>query len=413
MTRGRGGLAPLLAAQFLGACNDNAFRTMVSLAALKQVTSSTSLLVAGAGAVFVLPYLLFSTYAGWLADRFSKRSVIVAAKATEIGVAVAAAAALLTGDPRLMLGVLFLFGTQSAFFSPARQGIIPELVDERDLSRANGVMEMTTFGGILAGASVGGLLYATFGGGSLVCGLALVAAAAIGTAAALRVPRVQAVASARPWRWNVAAEVRDDILSLRGRRPLALAVAGVAWFWFLGMAFQLNVLVYARTVLALADRGVTLLNACVSVGTGLGALLAGRHSEDRVELGLVPLGSIGLGLCAIVLGAAFTWVPLSAAVHLALGLSAGFFIVPLDAYIQQKAEPSERGRLIAAANFLAFAAVLAGSGWIALTGGVLGWGPATVVAATGVLAIVATIYILRLLPDVFVRLLLWMATHSI
>src|SRR5688572_1612004 len=285
MTRGRGGIAPLLAAQFLGAFNDNAFRAMVSLAALKHVTSSTSLLVAAAGAVFVLPYLLFSTYAGWLADRFSKRSVIVAAKAAEIGVAAAAAAALLTEDPRLMLGVLFLLGTQAAFFSPARQGIIPELVDERDLSRVNGLMEMTTFGAILAGVSAGGLMYATFGGGSLVCGLALVAVAVIGTAAATRVPRVPAMKATRPWRWNVAAEVRDDIRSLRGRRPLALAVAGVAWFWFLGMAFQLNVLVYARAVLGLDDRGVTLLNACVSIGIGLGAFLAGRVSGDRVELG--------------------------------------------------------------------------------------------------------------------------------
>ncbi len=406
-------LAPLVIAQLLGAFNDNAYRAMVSLAALEVAASSRSLLVAAAGAAFVLPYLLFSTIAGWLADRFSKRTILLAAKAAEIGVAAAAWGALASGDTRAMLAVLFLLGTQASFFSPARQGIIPELVPERDLSRANGLMEMMTFTGILAGASAGGLLYASFGPASPIGGLVLMAAAVIGTAAASRIPRVEPTGTDRPWRLNVVAEVLDDIRVLKGRRALALTVAGIAWFWFLGMAFQLNVLVYAREVLSLGDRGVTLLTACVSIGIGAGAFLAGRLSGDRVELGLVPLGSIGMGVCALALGAALTWVPAGVAIHLMLGLSAGFFIVPLNAYLQQKAEPSERGRLIAASNFLAFAAVMVGNGWIALTGGVLHWGPAAVAAATGALAIAATIYILRLLPDVFVRLLLWLATHSI
>src|SRR5262245_22824334 len=219
----RRGFRALLGAQFLGAFNDNAYRAMVSLAALggagglSSNAPDRSLLVAAAGAVFVLPYLLFSTYAGWLADRFSKQRVILAAKAAEIGVMAAAWPALALGDPRLMLGVLFLLGTQSAFFSPARLGIIPELVPESDLSRAYGAMEMATFAGILAGASGGGLLFASFGGSSvtrIVCPVTLLLVSLAGVALAARVPRTASPAGGRPFRLNVAAEVIDDFRSL-------------------------------------------------------------------------------------------------------------------------------------------------------------------------------------------------------
>ncbi|HKY31961.1 MAG TPA: acyl-[ACP]--phospholipid O-acyltransferase [Candidatus Polarisedimenticolia bacterium] len=410
---GRPGFRALLAAQFLGAFNDNAFRAIVSLAALESAASSRHLLVAGAGAIFVLPYLLFSTHAGWLADRFSKRSVVVAAKSAEIGVMALAVPAIASGDPRFMLAVLFLLGAQSAFFSPARLGIIPELVPDKDLSRANGTMEMATFTAIIAGVVGGGLMAAWLGSSSIVPPMGLTGLACLGAWLSLRVPRVPACGAERPLRLNVAAEVIDDFRSLKGRRALLLTVLGVAWFWFLGMAFQLNVLVYARDLMGLGDAGVTALNACVSIGIGLGAFVAGRLSGDRVELGLVPLGSIGLGVFSLVLGLTHGSLLLTGAAHALLGLSAGFFIVPLDAYLQQTAGAAERGRVIAAANFLAFTGVIAGAGWIALTGGLLGWDPALVVAATGLLSIAATLYILKLLPDVLVRLLLWLLTHTL
>jgi len=369
--------------------------------------------VAAAGAIFVLPYLLFSNWAGWLADRFSKRSVILAAKCAEIGVMALGLAALAAGQVPLMLAVLFLLGTQASFFSPARLGIIPELVEDKDLSRANGLMELATFVAIIGGVVGGGMLVACFGIGSALSPLVLVALSVVGALAALGVPKVPASGGHRPFRLNVPAEVIEDFRAIAGSRPLLLTVLGVAWFWFLGMIFQLNVLVYASDLMRLDDRGVTLLNACVSIGIGLGAVIAGKLSGDRVELGLVPLGSIGLGLFAVLLYFAHVSLPAAAVVHGLLGISAGFFIVPLDAYLQHRADPTERGRIIAASNFLAFTGVILGAGWVALTGGLLGWSPATVVLATGLLSIGATIYIVRLLPDFLVRLVLWLLTHTL
>ncbi|HZI93139.1 MAG TPA: MFS transporter, partial [Patescibacteria group bacterium] len=413
------GFGPLLAAQALGAFNDNAFRAIVSLTALSSQSSSRSLLVAAAGALFVLPYLLFSTTAGWLADRFSKRTVVVAVKCAEIGVMTLGAAALMSGSAAaapsvpMLLGVLFLLGTQAAFFSPARLGIIPELVAEEELSRANGLMELATFTAIIGGVVGGGLMLVTFGVGSPRPAIILVALSVGGALASLAVRKVPASGARRPFRLNVIAEVVDDFRAIARSRPLLLTVLGVAWFWFLGMIFQLNVLVYGRDLMNLDDRGVTLLNACVSIGIGLGAVIAGRLSGDMVELGLVPLGSIGLGFFAIVLFFAHVSLPAAAAAHALLGISAGFFIVPLEAYLQQRSPPNQRGKIIASSNFLAFTGVILGSGWVALTGGLLRWNPATVVLATGLLSLAATVYILTLLPDALVRLVLWLLTHTV
>ncbi len=407
------GFPSLLATQFLGAFNDNIFRTVVSLAALASGASSPSLLVAAAGALFVLPYLLFSTYAGWLADRFSKRRVIVLAKAAEIGLMVLGLAASASGHVPSMLAVLFLMGTHSALHSPARLGIIPELLPEKDLSRANGLMELVSFLAVILGVVVGGLLYSASGGASLLPGAVTIAVAILGTASSLGVAPVPASGSRRRFRVNFLAEARDNFRAIAGSRALLLTVLGVAWFWFLGMVFQLNVLVYGRDLMGLDDRGVTLLMASVCAGIGAGAAVAGRLSGDIVELGLVPLGSIGLGLFALDLGVAHTSLWHAAAAHALLGVAAGFFIVPLDAYLQQRAEASRRGALIASANFLAFTGVILGSGWIALTGGLLGWSPATVIVVTGLLSLAVTAYILWLLPDFLVRLLLWLLTHTV
>ncbi len=407
------GFASLLVTQFSGALNDNIFRTTVSLAALTASPASRSTLVAAAGAVFVLPYLLFSTYAGWVADRFSKRRVIVLAKAAEIGLMALGLAASVAGHVPSLLAVLFMMGAQSALISPARLGIIPELVPERDLSRANGLMELATFISIILGVVFGGALFAAAGARSSLPGAIMIGVAILGTACSLGVVRVPASGSRRPFRINFLAEAFADFRAIAARRPLLLTVLGVAWFWFLGMVFQLNVLVYGRDLMKLDDRGVTLLNACVSIGIGVGALIAGRLSGDMVELGLVPLGSIGLGLFAIELGIAHTSLIHAAVIHALLGVSAGFYIVPLDAYLQQRSAPEERGRIIASSNFLAFTGVILGSGWIALTGGLLGWNPATVVLVTGILALAATAYILWLLPDFFVRLLLWLLAHTV
>ncbi|HET6371663.1 MAG TPA: MFS transporter, partial [Candidatus Polarisedimenticolia bacterium] len=391
----------------------NAFRAIVSLAALSSDSSSRSLLVATAGAIFVLPYLLLSVHAGWLADRFSKRQVVVAAKGAELVVMLLALPALTSGSVPALLAVLFLLGSQSAIFSPAKLGAIPELLPEKDLSRANGLMELVTFLAIILGTVGGGALFTAFGGRSAISAGILIGLAVAGVAVSLGISKVPPSGERRPLPINIAAHVIADFRGIAGRRALFLAVLGVAWFWFLGMIFQLNVLVYARDFMGLGDRGVVTLNACVSIGIGLGAVIAGKLSGDIVELGLVPLGSIGMGLFAVVLGVSHPSFVTAGIMHGLLGVAAGFFIVPLDSYLQQRAKPGERGRIIGASNFLAFTGVILGSGWIALTGGLAGWSPATVVFATGLLSLVATVYILWLLPDFLVRLILWLLTHTI
>src|SRR5262252_4944796 len=248
------GLQPFLWTQFLGAFNDNLFKIVVSMLAVRVVGA------AGAGrelsivsAVFILPFLLFSGYAGQLADIYSKRSVLIITKSLEIVATGIGLVAFATGHLYFTYVTLFLIAVQATFFSPAKYGILPEILPDSDLSRANGVLEMSTFVAIVAGTALGGYMFDTLRDRMWVIGLTVVAVAVTGTALSFRIPRVPAAAPERrvaldPWR-----EIRLGIKTLRKSRVLWLTAIGNSYFWFLGALLQLVMVLFGSKTLGLAD----------------------------------------------------------------------------------------------------------------------------------------------------------------
>lgn len=411
----RPGFRPLLAAEFLGAFNDNLLKMVVSLLA-----ADLALGAGGAGgalsvvtAVYLLPYFLFSGYAGRAADAFSKRTVLIAAKAFEVAAMAGAFFAFLSGRLEPMLAALFLVALHSAFFSPAKYGIVPEMLPEKELSRANGLLETATFLAILLGISAGGVLFAAWRDSLERAGAALALVALAGAAASFGIARVPAAGAARAFSWNPWSEIFRGVKRLRADKALGLAVAGISYFWFVGVLLQLDLILLGREVMGLDDLRVGLLLAFLALGIGAGSLAAGRLSGDKVELGLVPLGSLGMGLFSLLLFfSTGSFAGAAAALFLA-AFSGGLFAVPLNALVQQKSGAREKGLLLATNNFLNMAAMLLAAGAFWLLRGVWLLGADTIVFFAGLLALAATVYILAVLPDFLIRFTLWLVTHTL
>jgi acyl-[acyl-carrier-protein]-phospholipid O-acyltransferase/long-chain-fatty-acid--[acyl-carrier-protein] ligase len=408
------GYVSLLIAQALSVFNDNAFRYVLLLIVMSvgSTLSGQSRLVSYCNALFVLPYILLSSYAGQVADRFSKRRVIVVLKLVEVTLMVAATLAIYSGNIPLMLTILFMAGTHSAFLAPAKEGILPQMLPDTDLSRANGLMQLTIYTMIIVGPVVAGMLRPSFPGRVWAPVAFLIPLALCSFAVSLGITRSPAIAPGEKFRLNAVDEFRRNFAEIRSSRALLLTVLGIAYFWFMGTIYLQNVLIYGRELLHFGDRGVTLLNACLSIGIGLGAFVAGKLSGDQVELGLVPIGSIGLGLFAIDLCLATHSLPYALAGHFLLGVCGGVFIVPLEAFLQQRAGEQTKGRVIAAANVLTFSAVFVGSAWRLVLTNVFHLGPDGVLLVMGLMSLAATAYVFTILPDAAVRLCLWSLTHT-
>lgn len=407
------GFACLIAAQALGVFNDNAYKTVLSLFIVAGVTpAERSWMLPACGALLVLPYILFSSYAGQVADRLSKRRVIIIMKALEIALMTLGALAIFSGHIPAMLAVLFLEGTHSTFLGPAKEGILPEMLADEDLSRANGLLQLTIYTMIVLGPVAAGFLLSFFPSSPHIPVALLVGVALAGFALSLGITRVPPCGYRESFRWDAVSEFRRNLREIRSSRALFLTVLGIAYFWLLGAVYLLNVFVYGHELLHLNDRYLSLLNACISIGIGLGAALAGKLSGDQVELGLVPIGSIGLGIFGIDLFFASHSFAHALAGHFLLGIFGGMFIVPLDAFVQQRAGQQSKGRVLAASNTLTFTGVFIGSGLLWLLSGPLKLRPDQVLLVMGVASFAATAYILTLLPDFMIRLCLWLLTHT-
>ena len=408
------GFPPLLATAFLGALNDNLYKIVVSLMAVNLgAASGDTHYLALAGALFVLPYLLFSGYAGWLADAFSKRTVLIVTKSFEIVAMLAAFAALSSGNLDLMLAVIFLTALQASFFSPAHYGILPELLPEKELSRANGLDELCIFVAIILGTTAGAALYGLWQDQIQLIALVLVAIAVLGTVSSFGIGRVPQPTTHRKFVLFPWSEVFTGLKHLAGNRALKLTVLGITYFWFLGALLQLGVILFGKQALGLDDARAGLLLAAIAIGVGLGSAAAGRLSGDKVELGLVPLGSIGIGISALLLA----WSPPSFGLALAslilLGFSGGLFVVPLNANLQQRSPADERGRLIGTTNFLNMLGVLLASGALWLFSDALKLPAPEMVLVIGLITFAVTVYVLYLLSDFVIRFSLWLFTCSI
>jgi acyl-[acyl-carrier-protein]-phospholipid O-acyltransferase/long-chain-fatty-acid--[acyl-carrier-protein] ligase len=409
------GVQPFLWMQFLNAFNDNVYKLVVSLLAVLAPThnASSGTYLSLAGFVFIAPFLVFSGHAGQLADKFEKRSVVLLTKAIEIAGMTFALFALVSGNINWMLAVLFITATQAAFFSPAKYGIVPELVEERHLTRANGLLEMSTFIAIILGTVFGTSLVAAWKHEPARIGAVLIGIAVLGTVAGLRIPRTPAPAANRPFSWNPFGDVCVGLASLAKDRTLMLTVAGTTFFWFLGALFQMLILLFGQEALHASEMQAGLLMASLAVGIGAGSMAAGRLSGDRIEPGLVPLGAAGMAISAFVLAFGPRNVEAALASLMAIGFMGGLFIVPLNAIQQHRPADDERGRILGTANFVNTIGIMAASGMFWLLHEALNVSIPGVIAIAAGLTALAGVIALQLVPDFAVRFVLYLLTRAV
>lgn len=409
------GFWSLIATQFQGAFNDNGLKFFVIFLVLgtNPSASQKDLLVFYVGNLFAVPFLLFSMAGGYLADRFSKRSVAIATKIFEIFAMLFALYAFANGSTRLAFAVIFLASTQAAFFGPAKYGLLPELLPDERLSWGNGILELTTFIAIIAGAVAGPLLAQQFHGRELYAGLIFGACTLVGLTTSFTISRVPAADPSRKFPFNIFGDLIKQVQVVRPDRTLRLAVVGNAYFWFLGALLQFVIVFYGREVLHIDETHGGYLQAALAIGIGLGSYAAGLLSAGKIEYGLIPLGAIGMSLFAFAIslqGLTFLQVVLLLA---ALGFSGGFFIVPINALIQHRPADDKKGSVIAFANFLSFVGVIGASAIYSGFTHYLHVGLQSFFIWTAVMSLGATAYVLWLLPDSLLRLLLWMLTHTL
>ena len=399
--------------QFLGAFNDNFYKIIVTLVALDIPSGGGIQYIPLIGGLFILPFLLFSGYAGHFADVYSKRNVLVAVKVFEIFAMALGLLAFFVDRMEPMLAVVLLMGLHSTFFSPAKYGILPEMLPDKDLSRGNGLLEMSTFMAIILGTALGGTIYEAWKDRLGWIGAILIAIAVLGTITSLGITRVPPSGSSKKFVINPLAEIWDGTKRLYTDRPLWLTVMGISYFWLLGAFLQMVLPLFGKEILQLGETRIGLLWTFAAVGIGLGSLAAGRLSGDKIELGLVPLGSVGMGGFSVLLFLSQPSFDLAAICLVLIGFAAGFFAVPLNALLQQRSGKEDKGRLIATNNVFNTLGVLLAS--------VMLWGLATlfhlpadqIILILGLLTFALTIYALYLLPDFFVRLILWILTHTL
>jgi len=422
---------PFFGAQALGAFNDNVYRNVLVILITFGGTLSTNLdarvLTNLAGGLFILPYLVFSGIAGQLADRYDKSRVIQVVKATEILIMMFAGAGLASGNLQVLLIALFLLGTHSTFFAPAKYGLLPQILAPTELVGGNAMLEMGTFLAILLGTLAGGVLAASHGI-STITGV-LVFIAGMGFLLSLAMPRTPPADPKLKVDWNPWTSTLQAIRAARESRTVFLSVLGNSWFWFYGALVLAQLPLFVKTVLGGSEEVVTLLLFVFSAGVGVGSLLCEKLSGGKVEIGLVPFGSIGLTVFALDLAlaspAAASVPAIGARAFLAepgawriltdvglIGVFGGIFVVPLYALIQQRSRPEAVSRVISATNIInaLFMVAAALFGALALSNGVTI--PQLIIAVAIMNAAVA-VYIYTLVPEFLLRFLSWLLIHVI
>lgn len=421
---------PFFLTQALGAFNDNLFKqALVILITVRMIGLSDddkALWSNVAAGLFILPFFLFSASAGQWAEKYEKARSIRWIKALEVAVMLLGAVALWLGTLPLLLTVLFLLGLQSALFGPLKYAILPQALRPEELVGGNGLVEAGTFLTILVGTLMGGWMMDRFDDGPIYVSIAIVAVALAGWWSSRSIPPAPATAPDLKLNWNPFSETWRTVGHLRGHTAVLNSVLGVSWFWFFGAVFIAQLPVYATTYLGGGSEGsiISLTLALFSIGIGVGSLLCELLSRRTVEIGLVPLGALGLTAFGVDLyfaqpdpsaasnldWRAFLQQPGSwrVAVDLTLlGVFGGFYIVPLFALIQQRAPRDKLSRIIAANNILNAAFMVAAAALsIALLK--LGFSIPELFLITAVLNAVVAIYIFTLVPEFFARFLSWL-----
>src|SRR5579864_2465614 len=409
------GFWSLVVTQFQGAFNDNAYKNLVVFLILGTglAKADRDRLVLVAGALFSVPFILFSMTGGFLADRFSKRTVTIGTKLFEIAVMVLASAGLAWQNLDMEMAAIFLASTQAAFFGPSKYGLLPELLPEAKLSWGNGVIELGTFLAAIAGLVSGAFLADVFHGRQGWSGLIFIGLSLFGLLFSLGITRVPAADPAKKFHANPIGDLWVQLRLIRQDRVLWLAILGNTYFWFLGALLTANIVFYGSDVLHISSTRTGMLQAAVAIGIGLGSLAAGYLSSGKVEYGLIPLGSVGMTVFGVLLSRRSLSFVEVLALLAALGFSAGFFAVPVNALIQHRPDEKDKGGVIAAANLLSFVGIGGAAGVYYVFQHYLHLSPSAIFLSVSLVTVAATGYVLYLLPDALLRLLLWIATHTL
>ncbi len=420
---------PLFVTQALGAFNDNVFRNALVILIAFRIAGLDSAdvdfysnLAAG---LFILPFLLFSATAGQWAEKYEKSRAIRRIKLLEIAIMGIAAIGFWLASIPLLMAALFLTGLQSTLFGPLKFAILPQALAPDELVGGNALIEAGTFLTILIGTVVGGWLVVGFDNGTLYASIAVIVIAVLGWWASRAIPTAAPTAPDLVLNWNPLTETTRNLAFLRGHRAVLNSVLGVSWFWFFGSIFLAQLPNYTRLYLGGDESVAPLVLMMFALGIGAGSLLCERLSRRTVEIGLVPLGALGLTLfgldlyltrpeLATVTGLAwreFLAAPGNVRVCidlLLIGLFGGFFIVPLYALIQQRS-PRERLSRIIAANNILNALFMVAAALMAIVLLRAGLSVPQLLLLTVLLNAVVAIYIFTLVPEFVARFVSWVA----
>ena len=386
-----------LAAQFLGAFNDNAFKLVVSLAALSFIADATlqQSYLAATSALAILPYLLFSGYAGYLGDRYAKSNVLRISKAAEILAMLAAVFIFLTGQNIThLLVTLFLLALHSAFFSPSKYGILPEIMSPENLPKANGYLNMLTFLAIILGSVSGAQLWGNFKETPEVIGYILTGVAVVGTVLCMFVPNSNDGNTKKQFKLNPFAELYHGFAEAVRKPILLICMAGSATFWMLGGMIYLALLLLGKTQLGLDESASGTLFAFLATGIAVGSVLAGYVVGKTVHHTVSVVGGFILSIGCFLTGFFAINYAVTAALVTIVGIGGGLFIVPVATLLQKNSSEELRGQLLATSGFCDMGGVFVASGLFWLFGTQIGLSPSGIIMAAGGISLAGTIFAL-------------------
>jgi len=428
---------PFFATQFLGAANDNVFKVAFTglvtyqTALFSGVDAKTAAFLISA--IFILPFVLFSATSGQISDKYDKARVMRLVKSLEIAIMVVGGAGFLLHNVWLLYAGTFLMGLHSTLFGPVKYAYLPQKLDEHELVGGNGMIEMGTFVAILIGTIIGGEIADIGTTGPIIAAVVCLAIAILGRIVVSFIPDAPSDQADLVINWNPFTETWRNLMLAKETRSVFLSLLGISWLWFFGATFLTSFFNFAKDVLGGDPQVVTLLLALFSIGIGMGSLLCERLSRGKVEIGLVPLGSIGMTVFAVdlyfasrhfqpassstatLVGAmAFVGDPAHWRVMIdlfLLSLFGGLYSVPLYALIQSRSRPSHRARIIAANNILNSLFMIVSS-LMAIALFSFGFTIPQLFLVVGLLNAVVAIYIYSLVPEFLLRFLAWVLVST-
>ncbi|MBK8970095.1 MAG: MFS transporter [Hahellaceae bacterium] len=427
---------PFFITQALGAFNDNVYKNalllIITFSAGSAMGVNEHIVVNLAAGLFILPFFILSPTAGQIADKYEKSSIIRKVKFAEIIIMGLAAVAFVYDAYWTLMFLLFAMGTQSAFFGPVKYAILPQHLKDSELVGGNALVEMGTFLAILAGTILAGIL-ATLPDAKVWVALSVVIFAILGYISSRSVPEAPAADPSIQVNWNPATELVSIWRDTRQNRAVYLSIMAISWFWFLGASYLTQFPNFAKEVLHGDATVVTLLLTVFSVGIAIGSMLCERLSEGKVELGIVPMGAIGL----TVFGADLTFAAEALRIDLTtpalgalgfwglehsgrvltdlalIGIFGGLFIVPLYALIQQRSDPKRRAQVIAANNVLNAAFMVGSAIFAVIFLSLLGLSIPEYFLVLAIMNLVVSIYVFQQVPEFALRFVVWILSHTI